>query len=119
MSKKYGTYKISFRDGVEMIFGNNYKPWWQHATEFIYRNYGSKTLGWRYKDITEVVDAVYFSNQQFYDDGGLKWSDVKSYQEVIDEVSQKDGIVPVKVDDIVFNQSPSDQATLTKKLKEY
>lgn len=117
--KTFGTYKVRFHTGEEVIFGNNYKPWTQHATEFIYRKFGSKTMGWRYADVAHAVEEVSFSNQPFYDDGGLKWCGVKAYQEVIDEVSEKDGLVPVKFEDIKFTVSPADKAALTKKLKEY
>ncbi len=119
MSKKYGTYKVTFYTGEQVIFGNNYKPWWQHATEFVYRNYGSKTEGWRYEDVSKVVKEVSFSNQQFYDDGGLKWCEVKGYQELIDKVSKQESLVPINAKDIIFATSASDKATLTKKLKEY
>jgi hypothetical protein len=114
-----GTFLIDFGNGEKVVFGNNYKPWWQHATEFIYRNYGSKTMGWRYQDIEGVVKNVQYSNQPFYDDGGLKWCGIKAYQEVIDEVSEKDGIVRVDVADIKFADAPAHKATLTKKLKAY
>jgi len=116
---KRGTFLIDFGNGERVVFGNNYKPWWQHATEFIYRKYGSKTKGWRYEDIVGVVKGVEYSNQPFYDDGGLKWCGIKAYQEVIDEVCERDQLAPVQVADIVFAASPSDQAILTKKLKEY
>lgn len=117
--KLYGTYLIDFGHGELVVFGNNYKPWWQHATEFIYRKYGSKENGWRYADIAHVVKGVKFSNQPFYDDGGLKWCGIKAYQEVIDEVCERDRLAPVMVKDIVFDNSPADMAVLTKKLKEY
>lgn len=119
MSKKYGTYLVDFADGTQMVFGNNYKPWWQHATEFIYRNYGSKTMGWRYQDVANAVKSVRYSNQRFYDDGGLKWCSLKGYQEVIDEVCARDKLAPVNAADIVFGDSLADKSTLTRKLKEY
>jgi hypothetical protein len=116
---KRGTFLIDFGNGERVVFGNNYKPWWQHALEFTYRKYGSKTEGWRYRDIAHLELKVSYSNQQFYDDGGLKWCGIKAYQEVVDEVCERDQLAPVKVADIVFTPSPSDQAVLTKKLKEY
>jgi hypothetical protein len=119
LAKKFGTFLVDFGNGEQVVFGNNYKPWWQHATEFIYRKYGSKTMGWRYDDIAGAVKGVKFSNQPFYDDGGLKWCGIKAYQEVIDEVCERDKLAPVKVTDIHFEDSPADKAILTKKLKEY
>lgn len=119
MSKKLGTYLIEYADGTSSIHGNNYKPWWQHAVEYIYSNYKNPEHGWRYADVAHVVKSVKFSNEPFFDDGGLKWASPKGYQEVIDEVAKKQGRVRIQFADIVFSESPADEATLTKKLKEY
>lgn len=116
---KHGTYLIEFEDGAQMVFGNNYKPWWQHALEFIYGNYGDKQKGWRYEDVKHTIKAVKYSKQQFYDDGGLKWCDLNSYQSVIDELCQKDQLAPVQLKDVVFTESVTDEAILTKELKKY
>lgn len=116
---KRGTYLIEFEDGAQMVFGNNYKPWWQHAAEFIYRNFGDKQKGWRYEDVQHAIKGVKYSNQQFYDDGGLKWCDLNSYQEVVDGVCTQQQLVPVKVADIVFSESVEDEAILNKELKKY
>lgn len=118
-NNKYGTYLITFCTGEKFVFGNNYKPWWQHATEFIYHGFGNKTLGWRYEDVIDVVTNVQFSNQQFYDDGGLKWCSLEAYQEVANEVCKNDGLAPVNISKIVFKDSPTDRSLLNKKLKEY
>lgn len=123
MSKERGTFLIELSDGEKMVFGNNYKPWWQHALEYIYRYKGDheaiREYGWQYKYVANVVKSVKYSNQQFYDDGGLKWCAINSYQEVIDDVCKRDQIVLVKAEDIVFTDAPAHQATLTKKLKEW
>jgi hypothetical protein len=116
---KRGTYRITFKNGDQAVFGNNYKPWWQHATEYIYRYHGSPTEGWRYIDVEGVVTEVSYSNQLFYDDGGLKWCDIKSYQAVIDDVCKQDSLAPVKLEDIVFTPAPKDHALLLKKLQAY
>lgn len=118
-SKLRGTFLVELKNGKQFVFGNNYKPWWQHATEFIYRNFGSKEFGWRYQDVADVVKSVSYSNQQFYDDGGLKWCNLESYQEVIDEVCKRDGLAPVSFDLVVFADAPIYKTVLTKKLKEY
>lgn len=118
-SKLRGTFLIDFGNGEKVVLGNNYKPWWMHAREFIYRNYGSRTMGWRYEDVIGKVKAVQYSNQQFYDDGGLKWCGIKAYQDVIDEVCERDQLAPVKLKDIVFRDAPIYKAVLTRKLKEY
>lgn len=116
---KNGTFKVKFANGDEIIFGNNYKPWWQHAVEFIYRRFGSKTEGWRWADVHDIVEKVSFSNQPFYDDGGLKWCGLQAYQELVDKVCKKDKLAPVDVAKIVFVEMPSFKGVLTKKLKEY
>lgn len=97
---KRGIYLIEFSDGAKMIFGNNYKEWWEHAREFIFRTYGDREHGWRYDDIAGKVSLVKYSNQPFFDDGGLKWCDLKGYQDVIDEVSLKQKIVRIEL--IIF-----------------
>lgn len=114
-----GTFLIKFTDGEKVVFGNNYKPWWMHARELIYRVHGSKEHGWRYQDVADVVVSVQYSNQPFYDDGGLKWCSYETYQEVVDEVCKRDMLAHVKVEDIVFMDSPKHKGVLTKELKEY
>lgn len=116
---KRGTYRVTFHTGEQVIFGNNYKPWWQHCLEFTFRKFGSKTQGWRYDDVAGKITAVEYSNQQFFDDGGLKWCGVDAYQEVINEVCERDGIVPIPAELITFRESPADMATLTKEMKKY
>lgn len=119
MKAKRGTYLIDFGHNEKVVFGNNYKPWWQHALEFTYRRFGSKTEGWRYIDIQHLDLKVSYSNQPFYDDGGLKWCGIKAYQDVINEVCERDKLAPVSVKDIVFEEAPAEKAVLTKKLMEY
>lgn len=118
-----GTYQVELSDGNKIVFGNNYKPWWQHAVEYIFYNCGDretiKEHGWRYEFVASAVKAVHYSNQPFYDDGGLKWCNLTAYQGVIDAVCAKDKLAPVKVADIVFGNSPGAAITLTKKLKAY
>lgn len=119
MSKKHGTYLIEYSDGTSTIHGNNYKPWWQHAVEYIYSNYKDPEHGWRYSDVANVVKSVKFSDTQFYDDGGLKWATPKGYDEVIMEVSQQENRKPIAFVEIDFVESPTDMGVLTKKLKAY
>lgn len=119
MSKKYGTYLIELTDGKSIVCGNNYKPWWQHATEYIYSSYKNPEHGWRYADVAHIVDCVKFSDVQFVDDGGLKWASPKGYQEVIDSESIKLERDLIPFAEIDFELSPADKAVLTRKLKEY
>ena len=119
MSKKRGTYMVTFHTGEEVIFGNNYKPWWLHAVEFTYRKFGSKQNGWRFEDVKNAIQKVSYSNQTFYDDGGLKWCSRDAYQKVIDIVVERQQLAPVNAKDIIFAESPADKTLLIKKLKEY
>lgn len=120
---KPGTYLITFADGTKIITGNNYKPWWQHATEYIYKYMGDREQitehGWRYHFVEGVVIDVEYSNQQFYDDGGLKWCQYYEYQSLINDVCRQQDLAPVKASAVKFKPSPADKSTLTKKLKEY
>lgn len=123
MSAKRGTYLIEFSDGSEVIFGNNYKAWWEHAREYVYRFMGDRAAieehGWHYGAVVGVVVTVRYSNQQFYDDGGLKWCELNAYQGVINDVCRQDKLAPVDARAIVFTPAPNELAVLTKKLKEY
>ena len=119
MKAKSGTYLVEFTNGDKVIFGNNYKSWAQHALEFIYNRWGNKEYGWRYQDVGDVVNAVSYSNQPFYDDGGLKWCGFNAYQELIDKVCEKDKLSPVRLENIVFTTDLIAKKSLTKKLKEY
>lgn len=123
MSKKYGTYLVEYTDGTSTVFGNNYKPWWLHAREYIYYTKGNqpaiKEKGWHYAAVLTVVKDVKYSNQPFYDDGGLKYCNLDAYQEIIDDVCKQQELAPVKVSDIVFKSMPKFKGVLTKKLKEY
>lgn len=123
MAKERGTFLIELSNGGRVVFGNNYKKWYEHAREFMYRTQGDREAmqarGWHYDALAGSLVKVSYSNQPFYDDGGLKWCDINSYQEVIDEVCERDKLAPVKVADIVFTEMPKYKAVLTKKLKEY
>lgn len=121
--KLRGTFLVELNTGEKLVFGNNYKAWWEHAREYIYRYEGDrealKEHGWQYRYVADVVRSVQYSNQPFYDDGGLKWCALDAYQSVIDEVCERDKLAPVKVEDIVFTDAPVYKSVLTKKLKEY
>lgn len=122
-NKLRGTFLITLKDGEQLVFGNNYKAWWEHAREYIYRYCGDRATlreyGWQYRYVADVVVSVAYSNQPFYDDGGLKWCPLTSYQEVVDYVCRQQKLAPVKVSDIVFLDAPIYKTVLTKKLKEY
>lgn len=119
MSKKYGTYLVEYSDGTSSIHGNNYKPWCQHAVEYIYGRFKNPEHGWRYDDVKDKVVSVKFSESPFIDDGGLKWASPQGYQEVIDEVGKKNHMEYTPLADIKFANSSADKSKLVKKLKEY
>jgi len=93
MSKaKLGTYQITFKDGVQIIVGNNYKSWSTHATEYASWRYGRWSKGDMTREqIAEHVERVEYADIPFVDDGGLKYATPTAYQEVIDEETKKDG----------------------------
>jgi hypothetical protein len=111
MSKKHGTYLVSFSDGYTIVCGNNYKSWLTHAAEYSW----SKHQENRPHEFMSVT--VKFSDTPFTDDGGLKWATPKGYQDVIDEVSAKDGKKRTDFKDIVFERSEADTKKLEKELK--
>lgn len=119
MAKKYGTYLIEYSDGTSSIHGNNYKPWYQHAVEYIYSRFKNPENGWCYSDVADKIVAVKFSESPFIDDGGLKWATPEGYQEIIDEVAAKNHMQYTPYADIHFENSSVDKSKLIKKLKEY
>lgn len=114
-----GTYRLTFSNGRQIVLGNNYKPWWQHSVEYIYRNYGNSEHGWRYDDIEKIVPIVEHSNQLFCDDGGLKWCSWETYQQIIDKVIIDMKLAPFKASRMIFEEDVDERAVLIKKLKEY
>jgi hypothetical protein len=115
MSAKRGTYLIEFSDGTKIVCGNNYKPWQTHAVEYAWYKYG-------YPDtsklpLKDLLVSVKFSDEPFVDDGGLKYATPKAYQEIIDEITAKDGKARTPFKDIVFSFSNADKKKLDKELK--
>ena len=77
MSKKLGTYLVTFTDGTQIVCGNNYKSWCTHAAEYAL---------YKFRDDAphvNLLQSVEFGNTPFIDDGGLKYATPKAYQEVI------------------------------------
>lgn len=119
MAKRAGTYLVAFNDGSEIIFGNNYKPWWQHAIEYTYSKYGNRDKGWRYSDVADVVVTVAYSTEPFYDDGGLKWCAADAYQDLVDDLFARVAVQAPKVMQMNFIPDSASKGVLTKKLKAY
>lgn len=119
MSKKTGAYRITLKDGEQVIVGNNYKPWWQHGLEYIYANHKNPEHGWRYSDIDGLVESVEYTPDYFVDDGGLKWATPDGYQDIVDEMKKKSSGYYVPYKKMVFEKSYSDKSKLIKELKRY
>jgi hypothetical protein len=112
MSKLHGTYLIEFYNGKQIVCGNNYKPWYVHTYEY---------ARWKYRDQTDVdlsklVASVSFSDTPFVDDGGLKYATPEAYQEIIDDMTERDGKHRTSFNDIAFQVSDIDKNKLNKRL---
>lgn len=96
MAKKVlrGTYQVTFKDGNKIIVGNNYKSWCTHAAEYASWRYGiwNAPRGTMTKDqLAEHVERVEYSDVPFVDDGGLKYATPKAYEDMIKDLTKKDG----------------------------
>lgn len=87
-----GTYRVTFKDGVQIICGNNYKSWLTHAEEYASWRYGRWGKGDMTREqIAEHVERVEYAEIPFVDNGGLKYATPDAYQEIIDDETKKDG----------------------------
>ena len=111
MSAKRGTYLVEFYDGVQIVCGNNYKPWNTHAVEYAWNKYQD---GRPRKDL---LKSVRFSDTPFVDDGGLKWASPHEYNKIIISESLKRGLKAPLFDKIEFSFSNADKKKLDKDLK--
>lgn len=109
---RHGTYKVTFFDGSQYIFGNNYKPWYTHVIEFALP---------KFRNISrhQIIKKVEYSKTTFVDDGGLKYCDVPHYQEVIDEVSIKEDKTLLPFSEYVFDVDNRELNTVDKKLERW
>lgn len=89
---KRGTYQVTFRDGVQIIVGNNYKDWHTHATEYASWRYGRWGQGDMSREqIADHVVAVAYTEIPFVDNGGLKYAMPEAYQNIIETETGLDG----------------------------
>lgn len=110
MSKLRGTYLVEFVDGTQIVCGNNYKTWLTHAREYAM---------YRFREGNEfkpIVNSVKFSDTPFVDDGGLKYATPEAYQEIIDEMTTRDGKQRTAFQDIEFSFSNADKKKIGKEL---
>lgn len=120
MTKKDGTYLIKFKDGTQIIVGNNYKDWHMHATEFAYDKYRNREGRTMRADVVDKLLHVEFSHSPFIDNGGLKWAGYPDgYQGVRDEVAAKEHMEFTPLDQVAFAYSPVDTKRLIKELERY
>lgn len=122
MGKKVlrGTYQVTFKDGKQIIVGNNYKTWADHAAEYAAWRYGRWGKGsMDRQQIADHVLSVEYANIPFVDDGGLKYATPEAYQEIIKEQIAKDGRyrTPYTLLKDEFVNSPTDKAKLKKEIK--
>lgn len=110
--RKRGTYLVEFVNGDTIIFGNNYKPWYTHASEYALRHF---------RDVSAhlIAKQVKFSPEPFADDGGLAWCSTDVYQDVIDEVSKNEGVVYTPFEDMIFKISNKDLDYLDKQIERW
>lgn len=121
------TIRIAFRkNGKEwkMLFGNSYKYWYTQATEYIYRNHGSKTKGWRFQDLGDLeIVEVEKSHSSWKGWGGLKWCSEDLMQEELNregvQRGEPDNPNPRQYADFKFNPYPYGYRKLLKELKQY
>lgn len=110
MSSIRGTYLIEFYNGQQIVCGNNYKTWDTHAYEY---------ARWKFREdytpLGRIVTHVQFSDTPFVDNGGLKYATPEAYQEIIDEMTAKDGKIRVPFKDIVFYFSNNDKKKLNRR----
>lgn len=117
---KRGTYQITFKDGKQIIVGNNYKAWYTHAAEYASWRFGRWGQGDMTKDqIAEHVERVEYTDIAFVDDGGLKYATPEAYQQIIDEMTRKDGEyrTPYSLLKDEFVSSTADRVRLKKEIR--
>lgn len=120
------TVKLTIIRGEEtdvILTGTSYKDWTQQAVEYIYLNYGSKDMGWRFRDIDDLDIEVKKSNGRWIGWGGLKWCDEASFQEQLNregvQQSEPDNPKPRQYVNFVFDDYPVGYRKLMKALREY
>lgn len=87
-----GTYRVTFKDTMQIIVGNNYKSWITHASEFASWRYGKWGKGKMTKEqIAEYVDSVEYTEIEFVDNGCLKYAAPNAYEYIINSETRKDG----------------------------
>lgn len=79
-------------------------------TDYFYREYREKN-----GNNTDVIESVEYSPTRFVDDGGLKWASELSYQDVINEESERRKEKLVPLEDIEFSSMPMNTSLLRKK----
>jgi hypothetical protein len=109
------TYRATFRndDGsmLVMIVGDSYKKWFTQLTEFVYRHYGSKTEGWRYKDIKGRLVKLERCRSHFVG-GSLKWCPAEKYQEELNDEARRPSEKARQYSDMYFEEISNERALI-------
>lgn len=119
---KRGTYLIEYWDGQKIICGNNYKPWYVHASEYAMDHYRKAAKAGQQppSDRLDLITAVSYSEAPFADDGGLKYATIAAYDEIVAELNAKAGkIVYVPVRNSRFDPVTFELKKLEKELKSW
>jgi hypothetical protein len=112
-------------DGTELkiLTGTSYKDWIDQAVEYIFRNFGHKTHGWRYEDVRGLVLEVEHSRSSWIGWGGLKWCREDMMQAQLNregvQSNEPDNPKPRQYSKFKFDYYPLGYDRLIKALKEY
>lgn len=123
------TVRVTFEKNgkqFKMLFGNSYKYWYEQAVEYIYRNHGSKTEGWRYQDLEAnglKILEVERSLSKWKGWGGLKWCSEDLIQEELNregvQYGEPDNPKPRQYSSFKFDYYNIGYRKLLKELKLY
>ena len=120
------TIRLTIKRGDEefvMLTGTSYKYWYEQAVEYIYRTFGSKDMGWRYRDIEDLDIEVEHSRSSWKGWGGLKWCHPDIFQEELNregvQQDEPDNPKPRQFSSFKFDYYPLGYDKLKKELKRY
>lgn len=121
------TLKSNKKDGANfvMLFGDSYKTWQEQFTEFMFRYYTPRELGWRYSDgyVKNKILHQQISFHSWKSWGGLKWCNEDEFQEELNregvQRDEPDNPSPRQYDDILKTFKTMDRERLLRPLRRY